>query len=520
MKKAAGYKAPQKQWSWFGKKGRKKSTAHKIATFKTISLSPEGHHKDVVWPTVSGATKAVVERAELHFKPWNYQRNLGHVDKKATNSNNAIDIDLKKDHTLKLLNIGALKSGDISLANQSDLSAQSWRLICSAKINGSWLPVYSVPQVEKRGAVPAMLGGASYTSRLLRLPGTITARRWRLEVVNGSNIETFSPLPISSGTIGATVLQAPENLKVIGPDNQNLWSQDGTWQGTNARVSLRVPLEHALQKQLDEKANSLAVSYQFTADTHGKIQLRPPTIHGALIRERSGVWEHQLEGEATPLHFDPILASQTPNAVSADLTLTYLGIRMLRFGPGHLPQHSQNSKVVGSIIQDQGMILSLPPQVFNSEGTFLAPARLGLFGRGVGNCELVARFRDGKTKKHLGSPATLSVEPNHQFHTHWLKFPQTTFQAEGLELELLTTKGKFYWVGSKVNDLKLAVYDPTPGNRPLYLNATMIARLNEEKFHQPAVSLPRNAFRGQAPKLASDLFLKVELTDLLMRYVQ
>ena len=512
-------KTPKTDWNWFPKKKKTPKPKAKAIKFTPTELSPQGHSFDVSWPGVAGAKKVLVDEAELRFMPATFTRNLGELDTKSTQSGKAIDIDLKVDEVLRYVKFVDLKSDDVTLRHSGDLSSNSWKLLCSAKLDGAWVPLYAVPKLGKRGAVPAMLGGASLNHRLLSLPGKVSARHWRIEIVEGSAIEDLSPRAVDLKKATGKVRQPPEDPKVLGPDGGELWSQTGVWQAAEARVSLRVPLEHALQDQLDQSASPLAVSYSMTGAEHSRVNVLNSQVKGILLREHAGVWEHKVEGEAALLGFDPELASETPTSVGADLSVNYLGIRLLDL-PAPTSLAEVAGKTSGCIITPSTTVVDLPKQLFGPPDAALPPARLGIRGRAVESCELVVKFTDRTTGRVIGDPAALEIPEDQHFQFHWFQFPEKPFQATTPQLEITATRGRFYWVGGDLNSLKFAVYDPDPGNRPLLLNGAELTRVAEVKSHKQAQALPTPAFQGGSPKLSSQLFLKVELTDLQLRYAR
>lgn len=515
-------KRPRLDWSWFPKKAPKKVATPKPAKFSKLkpkNLTPEGHVFHISWPTVPGASKALVDQGELRFQPLIYRRNIGQVDTTSANGNTAIDIDLKAPLTLGKLHLNGLKSGNVTLAHESDASSRGWRLLLSAQLEGAWVPLYAVNPVWKRGAIPAMLTGASFNSHSLNLPGKVRAQKWRLEIVEGSNIESFNPRAISLTKATGTILQTPEDPKVLGPNDQELWSHTGSWSSAEGVTSLKVPLEHALQDALDQGQAPLAVSYRMTGAQHSRIHLANQRVRGHLLREHTGVWEHRLEGDPATLDFDPALADERPSQVSGDLTLTYLGIRLLDL-PANPSFTSDASKTMGRIITENTTVVDLPNQLFGVGQDVLSPARLGMFGRAVAACELVVKFRDRTSGKTVGEPAALDLAPSPDFQQIWFHFPDKPFQAQTLQLEITAPRGRFYWVGGNLQTLRFAVYDPKPGNRPVFLNNTLLTRMSESSSHQPGFQWPEPAFRGAAPKLSSHLFLKAEITDLQMRYAR
>ena len=514
---------PKTDWKWF-ESGAKESAISKagikkIATPTTLELTPAGHVFQHIWRNVAGANKVEVIQADLQFAAHLYPRTLGSIDTKTASGGKSLELDLNKDEQLLTLKINGLKSGTVSFADEAQLAAQSRRLICSAKLNGEWVPLYAVPKLGKRGAIPAMLGGASFAHSLFSLPGTVTARHWRLELVEGNKVEDLAPHPIQSGSIVGSVLQSPKNPKILGPAGNSLWEQTGLWQGKSF-VSVKIPLEQAIQETLPTQEEEITSSYRFTGDSSSKVDLFSHVVRGQLLRERPGVWTHQLQGEPQTLNFEPPLSAETPGTVVADMTLTYSGIRQLHLQatPQPIKTLVNSKKTVGTIVSAAPVLVALPPRMFGEGSKLLPPARIGFFGRAATACEMTVRFVDIATQKVIGSPAVLNLEAKPSFAYHWFSFPNKPFPADLPQLELLATRGRFYWVGSRPQDLLWAVYDPDPGGRPVLLNGIPIAQMSDTKLHAPKRELPRNAFHTTHPILSSDLFLKAEFTDLHLRY--
>jgi len=517
MKKARRKSPKDLDWHWSPGKSKPSPKPFQAAFNPPIYLSPEGHLFQVNWQPVPGAKKAVVEEGELKFMASVYNRSLGKVDHKSVQNGNAIEIDLKSEQVLRYLKFTELKHGEKTIRNVQDLNQAGLRLLCSAKLNGDWVPLYAVPSIGKRGGIPAMLGGASLNYGLFTLPGSVAARHWRLEVTTGSKIEDLAAQPIALHWVTATIRQAPVNPKVLGPEAQELWSQAGRWQGLDGAVSLRVPAEQALQKAIDEGAPALKVEYRLAAETHGQVLVSRNRIRGHLIRERKGVWQHQLKGEPVDMVFDPGLGQELPHAALADLTLAYMGIRLLD-NPVPAGEKPPPGKVLGRILTEKTFTIPFPPKIFNPADGDLPPARIGLLGRAVHPCELVAKFVDRTTGRPIGDPASLTIETSPDFSVHWFEFPEKPFQATTPVLEISATRGRFYWVDGHRASLKIAVYDPNPGGEPVWLDDQLLANQAETKMHFQRRLLPVVPFRGNHPNLHSSLFLNVEISDLQLRY--
>jgi hypothetical protein len=116
--------------------------------------------------------------------------------------------------------------------------------------------------------------------------------------------------------------------------------------------------------------------------------------------------------------------------------------------------------------------------------------------------------------------------------TTWIDLPSMAPPARPLGCAVRATQGRFLWAAVAKPLVRVAVHDPDPGGRPLLLNGqplvtvtrsgavTSSARSTPERIHLPAHALPGGAFRATVPRLASDLFLQVDIADLTLSYAR
>jgi hypothetical protein len=68
--------------------------------------------------------------------------------------------------------------------------------------------------------------------------------------------------------------------------------------------------------------------------------------------------------------------------------------------------------------------------------------------------------------------------------------------------------------------VRIAIHDPDPGGRPILLAGTAVHSLVDETAQLRGVPLPAAAFQSEAGSFDSDLFVTIEMADVLLRYAR
>jgi hypothetical protein len=305
-------------------------------------------------------------------------------------------------------------------------------------------------------------------------------------------------------------------------------------------ADVRAPVEAALNRRLQEGASPEApVTARAAEASRARITRRGPT--GALLREFSGILETRLEGDpaAIPLPA-PALPDGPAGQAVADVTLYYDGIRLLeQFSD---PSPSPMGAAQGPVVSAAEVVRALPAGALAS----YAPVRVGVTGRAPEAASLVLQLVDLDAAGALAAVApavTLPASPSALLSTHWAETKSVPRCPPRTGVSLRATGGRFLWAGTPEPGVRLAIYDPDPGGRPVRLGSAALGRLHRDengllalqpegsservpapaerkpdRVHLRGWPLPAAVFRGPAPAWSSELFVRIELTDLTLRY--
>jgi hypothetical protein len=114
----------------------------------------------------------------------------------------------------------------------------------------------------------------------------------------------------------------------------------------------------------------------------------------------------------------------------------------------------------------------------------------------------------------------LTLTPDNEIHTRWVEVPAGVTLSGPLGLRVRANRGRFFWVTREQPLARLAIHDPNPGARPLFIGTTRLKEIVETSSHEPAFRFPVAAFRDVEPALRSELFLTVDISDLTLRYAR
>jgi hypothetical protein len=211
------------------------------------------------------------------------------------------------------------------------------------------------------------------------------------------------------------------------------------------------------------------------------------------------------------------LADERPSSATGDLTITYAGIRILESVSDEPP--AADAAVSGVIATAGGVLKTFAAEALDG----IAPARVGIIGRAPDDCELSLEFvsvNGGVAGSAVGPPAVLALAPDNEIRTRWVDVPTGVTLSGPLGLRVRANRGRFFWVTREQPLARIAIHDPDPGGRPLFLGAARLKEIAETNSHETAFRFPVAAFRNVEPALRSDLFLTVDISDLTLRYAR
>jgi hypothetical protein len=401
------------------------------------------------------------------------------------------------------------------------------RLMVSVRASGSdaWMPLFAIPEVGKRGAIPAMFTGASFSNEVLTFPYALTGQ-FSLTLYEKDKPEEFSEVKCDCETVSATVEIVPVDLELTGPAGDAVWGFPGEYLSSAqaAQPSLRVPIELALKADLPAAlAANRALRAEFTLKgkaTHEAVFLDFKQPRGAILRERAGLIHCDLQGDPVALPIDAPLDPQAPASVGGGLSVRYLGMRLVPELSDMPP--GAGEMVEGTVVRDAAAVRAFPPAGLVG----LPVAKIGFIGRAPEECEIEAqlvRVKNGGAAEPIGPPGRLVVAASGAIATAWVDMPEADLTDEALAVTLRALRGRFFWVRDAESDalrVRVVVRDPDPGGRPLLLGGATLLEVGAASIDVVAQSFPPARFRSTIPTLSSDLFLGVDISDLTMRYVR
>jgi hypothetical protein len=491
-----------------------------------VDVAPPGHPIQITWAAVPGATGVEVTAASVLIGPNTIEEEpLGELQVSGEGDHHRVVTVPGGERIVELTLEGLEKNtGDVwaGVSSSDDLEADGHRLAVSIEdAQGEWIPLYTVPRVPARGILPPMFGGAGLQNGILTLPGEFPAAKLRLSVVQNASPEDFEPLPIRLERAFGKAALPSRNLELVGPDGGVIWTFPGEMPATmhTVEVDLRAACESTLKTALAAGA-SLEATFHLRGTAPGQADFARRSIDGAVMRAFPGVIRTELEGVSTYLALaDRLagipLADEQPTSVTADLTVRYAGLRLLSSVMDAVP--AGNGGFGGVVVGEQPVVRPLPEEALAN----FAVARAGLIGRAPEPCELAVQLVDMSTGipgSPLGPPGVVELPPSAITDTIWIDLPETDTPGNMVGVSAHTNRGRFLWVADPEPRLRLAVHDPDPGGRSLRLSGHQILAVTEHETHLPAIALPPDAFQSGTPLLESDLFLTVDLSDLVLRY--
>jgi hypothetical protein len=482
-------------------------------------IGAPGHTIEVSWGPAAGATKAEVTSASLSLDPATVEETQQHAG--VTRDGNGWIIDAPSGKRVSALSLNGFKSAGTEITSISTLPAGTRVIVAFPRSTGGGFdaPRFAAPAVGRQKAMPPTLTGASYTNRLLRIEPSVEARRVRIAVVTGSNPLDFAEQATELATVHVTTETAAKNVKVLSPDHVPIWqTPEFAPETPTAEIDLRAALETALNSRLNAKQLPSA-TFTVIADAPAKALINGPAPRGFLVRTQDGVLRVTSEGDPAPLGMSEPLAGETPSTVTGDLVLRYDRMRILETISDALPRGAR--AISGWVAGDQAIIRELPAEVFKH----FNPARIGVYGRAPEDCEIsieLVRVNGDVVADILGPPAVTSIPPDSLFRTRWADVPSKTEAGRANGVRVRANRGRFFWAASDADKplIRVAVHDPDPGGRPVFLGSTQLAELRQASLEARAFRFPVEEFRAAVPELTSDLFLTADFTDLTLRYAR
>lgn len=405
------------------------------------------------------------------------------------------------------------------LETKSALNGKKLRLLVSIRGSASdeWIPTFAIPEVPRRGVMPAMLLGATFDSRVLTLPYAVSGQI-RLSLVENSAIEDFSTVNLELEAVDAQAEYAPRDLELIGPAGQVLWGMPGPLllSSPPIDVDVRVHLEAALQQVLKEsRPLEAALTLKGAARSTVHLQFNSPS--GAVLREHAEVTRVTLAGEPAVLDLGKPLAQTAPTSAAAGIFVRYDGLRLLVPFADAVPPG--RSPVSGHVVTGTPVVRRLPPTALDHQDV----ARVGLIGRAPEPCELEVHLihQHGTVPGGpMGPPGILALDPSSEVGIAWAELPPRAVPVGPAAISVRARRGRFYWASAEQPLVRIAVRDAAPQPQPLFLNDDVLARVGKDGLELSGHNLPAAAFAGAAPVLRSDLFLTVDVTGLTLRYAR
>ncbi|WP_437569790.1 hypothetical protein [Sorangium sp. So ce542] len=501
--------------------------AHALAEeIEVVPLDP-GVTYVIDWAPISGATGVEVDSASMQLTGVVSERALGEVTAAAEDPGYAIKIPgaLRRVRRLALRGL-QWNERDVTTfpyrpEDRPDLT--DLRLVVSVPdANGTLIPRFAIPPVARTDFIPEQLGGATYEGGILTLPDELTSKVV-LSIVNGRHAGEFSKQPMKLAGADVTLAEYPTAVAILGPNGDPIWSQPGELVGT-VSIDLKAAIQGAL-KACVARGEAPRVELELLGAS-GQVRATAPHVRGKLVRVFSGVVRAKVRGEPVALELPGApLDAETPASAAADVSVRYLGLRLLPEASDPLPPASQ--AVGGAIVRETPVTRPLAGVAGRSLGA------VGLVGRAPEKCELsvwptdaaraASRAPDAAVAAALSAPGVARLEPDRRVEVTWIDMPERVL-ADGVALAARANQGRFFWAaGAGALLARVAVRDADPGSRPLLVDGAPVLKMHDPSaptLQQSALPLPTGAFAGAPPTLESELFLTVDFGDITLRYAR
>ena len=487
-----------------------------VGSVTTRNVAAPGFAHTIRWSGVAGATSAEVEQASVLLSPAMVTETQQDV---SFSNDGGFVVNVPAGKRVKALTLRGLKpTGGNEITASDGLTEVRLAVSFPPVQGGGWdSPRFAVPAVKAQNMVPRTLTGASFSNRVLSLGDSVPAARVRVSLVKGSEPREFTAQAAEVSEIHLQTETAARNIKLVGPEGNTLWQlPEYDPDAPSNDVDIRNALELALKAKVQNN-QPLEATFTVSADAPAEAVVSFRRITGALLRVKEGVVRSELTGDPVQLDLGDTLADERPSSVSGDLTITYAGIRILESVSDQPPEES--AAVSGVIATANGVLKTFAPEALDG----VTPARVGIVGRAPEECELSLEFvsvNGGIAGTPVGPPAVLTLTPDNDIRTHWVDVPAGVTLNGPLGLRVRANRGRFFWVTREQPLARVAIHDPNPGGRPLFIGTTRLKEIVETNSHEPAFRFPVAAFRNVAPALRSDLFMTVDISDLTLRYAR
>ncbi len=479
-----------------------------------VDVTPQGHSIDINWAPVPGATKAEVDTASLRIASNVLESSLGSLP--VSTSGGFLSVSVPGGQRVKSFTLSGLKSSDKDVPDDLNVEGTQFRMIVATPgtINGWSQPVLAVRSPVRNGLLGPEIPRTGLSGGVVG-PLNLAAARIGIGLVTGDHPEDFAMADISAASVTAIASILPKDLQLVGPDGAVIWSFPGEFplDAPEATVDLRTPLEKALNAALSKKA-PLAISFQLRTSAPASAFVNFSGASGALVKTYAGVVKAKLEGDPVPLPLPEPPPTEIPSTAIGDITIHYLGIRILENVSDAVPA---NGGAGGTIVSGEAVTQAYPPAGLNGQKL----AKIGVIGRAPEDCELSVRLVDmsaGTPGKTLFAPGVAKVKASNSIGTIWLDLPKNAAVDGPAGISVRANTGRFFWAASEHLLSRVAVFDPAPGSRPLTIAGGILVPIKDKDTNLPAMQLPPGAFAGAAPAFGSDLFLAIEVSDLALRY--
>jgi hypothetical protein len=420
----------------------------------------------------------------------------------------------------------AIGTGDlqVSLTTQGDLTGHDPALRLTVALpdprGGFAAPTFAVPAVSGRtGVTPASLTGASFDGGVLTLPEP-AGSALRVAVVTGDPGEFSSAPEVSLSKVSAITARYPTGLRLTADGAATLWEfpQELPPRSASQPVDIKPGLKKALLDKVKAGAAPV-VTLRLDSAAPSAVGLGSTRIRGELLRTFPGTVRTPVAGAAIPLALIPpgapaILVDGT-TTVTADVTVKYDGIRLVRELSDPVPRGESSGIVIGA----DGARAALPPA-----STVLRTfplARVGLIGRAPEPCELSVRLVNPLSgDAFAGDPVVVQLEAGPAVSVVWLAINAPS-SSEPVAIAAHATRGRFFWATDAQGKplVQIAVTDPSPPERTVSLGGRILAN-DLEPAHRAAAVVTAAFVAGSTPLFESAMFVTVDVSDVTVRYVR
>jgi hypothetical protein len=474
----------------------------------STSLAPDGLDLSGSWAAVAGATSVEVTAAQLMVSPLAREVVRSGVPISAVAGGYQASSD---GSPVRALGLAGLASGSRQISTDGDLAAAGLRLVVAVPLDGSWIPAYGAPG----DGLPTGVQPATLAAGVLHLRDVALASM--LVYLTGSGSMPFTPAPISLTGLSMTTLARPSDVAAT-LGGAPVWSAPGPLMkatGTDLSASARIALTAALASP----GAALPVPLRLTWSGAGDVDVTWPGPHGALLRTVASPVVVTLTGDPRPMILAPAPAAEQPGSVTADITLTYLGVR-LHDAVDEQPVSAGPPR--GPIVGSDPVLRRLAPTALNGS----RPAAIGLVGRAAEDADLTISLVD--PSGHPVAPAgTVSVAAAPDIATVWAPLPASAAITGPVTVSVRATRGVFLWVADPDPLVRVAVAADDPLGRPVLLDGAALAAIDGTQLAaatRPSaargITLPAAAFAGRLPVLSSRLFVRVRFDRLTLRYLR